>query len=84
MTTVTIHAEDDFATALREYAARLDKSINQAVKDLIAPVIGFCKSGTLKRENPWKSVYGCISRDDAASVRKAIAEQHVIDEDMWK
>lgn len=84
MTTVTIHAEDDFALALREYAARLDKSINQAVKDLLAPVLGLCKVGIAKRENPWKSVYGCISKDEASAIRAAIAEQHAIDEDMWK
>ena len=84
MTTVTIHAEDDFALALREYAARLDKSINQAVKDLLAPVLGLCKVGMPKRENPWKPLFGCIPREDASSIRKAIAEQHVIDEEMWK
>ena len=84
MTTVTIHAEDDFALALREYAARLDKSINQAVKDLLAPVLGLCKVGMTRRENPWKSLCGCISREEASSIRKTIAEQHAIDEEMWK
>ena len=84
MTTVTIHAEDDFALALREYAARLDKSINQAVKDLLAPVLGLCKVGMARRENPWKSLCGCISREEASSIRKTIAEQHAIDEEMWK
>ena len=59
MTTVTIHAEEDFAIALH---------------DGHAP----------NRVNQWKAVYGCISKKESAFVRKAIASQHVIDEEMWK
>ena len=29
MTTITIHSDDAFAAALREYAVRLGKSVNQ-------------------------------------------------------
>ena len=29
-------------------------------------------------------VYGSVSKEEADFVRKAIAEQHVIDEEMWK
>jgi len=84
MTTVTIHAEDAFATALREYADRLGKSVNQAVKDLISPVLGLCNADASDRVNRWKAVYGCIPKKEADAVRNAIAAQHSIDEEMWR
>ena len=31
-----------------------------------------------------ESVYGSVSKEEADFVRKSIAEQHVIDEEMWK
>ena len=84
MTTVTIHAEDAFATALREYADRLGKSVNQAVKDLLSPILGLNRENASNRVNQWKAVYGCISKKESDFVRKAIAAQHVIDEEMWR
>ncbi len=84
MTTVTIHAEDAFATALRAYADRLGKSVNQAVKDLLSPILGLHGDNVPNRVNQWKSVYGCIPKKEANFVRKAIAAQHVIDEEMWR
>jgi len=82
MTTMTIHAEDAFAVALRSYAARLGKSVNQAVKDLISPLIGYGESEA--RNNPWGKFYGCISSAEADCLRAVVAEQHRIDEDLWK
>ena len=84
MTTVTIHAEDAFATALRAYADRLGKSVNQAVKDLLSPILGLHGCSSSNRVNQWKAVYGCIPKKEAAFVRKTIAAQHTIDEEMWK
>ena len=84
MTTVTIHAEDAFATALRAYADRLGKSVNQAVKDLLSPVLGLHSCNPSNRENQWKAVYGCIPKKETDLIRKTIAAQHTIDEEMWK
>ncbi len=84
MTTVTIHAEDAFATALRAYADRLGKSVNQAVKDLLSPILGLHSCNSPNRVNQWKAVYGGIPKKEADFVRKAIAAQHTIDEEMWK
>ena len=84
MTTVTIHAEDEFVAALRAYADRLGKSVNQAVKDFLSPVLGLGSASAAKRENPWKTVYGCIPKKETDSLRKAIAAQHAIDEEMWR
>lgn len=83
MTTVTIHAEDAFAVALREYADRLGKSVNQTVKDLLSPVLGLIKVSASDRVNRWKAVYGCVPKKEADAVRNAIAAQHSIDEEMW-
>ena len=84
MTTVTIHADDAFATELRKYADRLGKSVNQAVKDLLSPVLGLNNGNVHNRVNQWKAIYGCIPQKEAEFVREAIAEQHVIYEEMWK
>ena len=85
MTTMTIHADDNFADAIRRYAERLGKSVNQAIKDAIAPIIGFSQDGdAAPRPNPWRDLYGCVPKEETASIREAIVAQHVIDEEMWK
>lgn len=85
MTTVTIHADDEFAIALRAYAARLGKSVNQTVKDYLAPILGLYHDESMeKRVNPWKRFCGCIPKDEADALRAVVAEQHVIDEEMWR
>lgn len=84
MTTVTIHAEEAFAVALRAYADRLDKSVNQTVKDLLSPVLGLIKVDASDRVNRWKTVYGCVPKKEADAVRTAIAAQHSIDREMWR
>lgn len=84
MTTVTIHVGDAFAAALRSYADRLGKSVNQAVKDLLSPILGLNSGNVPNRVNQWKSIYGCIPKKEAEFVREAIAAQHVIDEEMWR
>ena len=57
MTTVTIHAEDAFAAALREYADRLGKSVNQTVKDLLSPILGLIKVDESDRVNRLPAVH---------------------------
>ena len=85
MTTMTIHADDNFAEAVRRYAERLGKSVNQALKEAIAPIVGFSQDGNVvERPNPWRDLYGCIPREESVAIREAIAAQRVIDEEMWK
>ena len=43
MVTMTIHVDDAFAEALRAHARRSGKSVNQTVKDLLAPILGLVK-----------------------------------------
>lgn len=40
MTTMSIHVEDAFAQSLRSFAQKRGKSVNQAVKAILAPALG--------------------------------------------
>lgn len=81
MTTMTIHAEDDFAVALRAYARTLGKSVNQAVKDVFAPILGLAKP---EAESPWMRFYGASIKIDRQGWNRDLAEMRRIDEEMWR
>ena len=82
MVTMTIHVEDCFADALRVKAAEMGKSVNQAVKEMLLPFLGLA---THREElNPWLKLCGCVSKAEGRRMRSAIAEQDVVDEEMWK
>lgn len=83
MTTMTIHAEDDFATALREHARRQGKSVNQTVKDVFAPILGLV--AVEESKNPFMRFYGAAAREiDAEGWTRDLAEMRKVDEGMWK
>ena len=84
MTTMTIHADDVFAEALRTYARRSGKSINQTVKDLLAPILGIVKKRTGDADNPFMKYCGVLPKDKSVNLGKAIATQRRIDSEMWK
>ena len=52
MVTMTIHADDAFAEALRTYAEGLGKSVNQTIKDILRPILGLAQKKS-ERETPW-------------------------------
>ena len=85
MITMTIHADDVFAEALRVHARKSGKSINQTVKDLLAPVLGLVKK---KRAgdagNPFMKFCGVLPKGSAADLNRAVADQRRIDSEMWK
>lgn len=81
MTTMTIHAEDDFAAALRAYARSVGKSVNQAVKDVFAPILGLAEPA---EESPWVRFYGAGANADGQAWKRDLADMRRIDEDMWK
>ena len=84
MTTLTIHADDEFACALRAYASRIGKSVNQAVKDFLAPILGLnSKSADTKRSNPWEKFIGCVSKEETDAIRASVNEQHIFVMEMW-
>lgn len=83
MTTMTIHAEDDFAVALREYAAKLGKSVNRTVKDVFAPILGLAESEK-DRQNPWGRFAGALPDIDCACWDAEISSGRMVDAELWK
>lgn len=83
MTTMTIHAEDAFAEALRAYAAGLGKSVNRTIKDVFAPILGLSPRET-RKENPWCKFAGALPDIDCARWEGAIASARTIDAELWK
>lgn len=81
MVTMTIHADEQFAEALRAYADGLGKSINQTVKDILTPILGLSKEDN---ETPWSKFYGAMPEIDASAWNREINEMRAIDEEMWK
>ena len=82
MVTMTMHVEDYFADALRAKAAEMGKSVNQAVKEMLLPFLGL--AAHKEESNPWLKLCGCVSKAEGKRMRSAIAEQDVIDEEIWK
>ena len=78
MPTITIHADDLFAEALREYARRSRKSVNQTVKDLLSPILGIAKKHTDDKDNPFMKFCGVLPKADGADIETAINAQRVI------
>ena len=83
MVTMTIHAEEDFAIALRAYAAELGKSVNQTVKDVFAPILGLAWAQE-RKESPWKKFIGAMPDIDTSAWDRRIGEIRQVDEEMWK
>ena len=81
MVTMTIHADEPFAEALRAYADGLGKSINQTVKDILTPILGLAKKDN---ETPWSKFYGAMPEIDANAWNREINEMRTVDEEMWK
>ena len=84
MTTMTIHADEVFAEALRAHARISGKSINQTVKDLLAPILGIVKKRKDDTTNPFMKLCGVLPKDAASDMDKAIKAQRKIDAELWK
>lgn len=83
MSTITIHAEDYLAVALREHAERLGKSVNLAAKEILASALGLVAKP--KRRMPsFMKCAGMISHEAADELRAAQADFSRVDEEMWK
>lgn len=82
MVTMTMHVDEPFAAALRARAAGMGKSVNQLFKDVFAPFLGLVEHK--KETNPWMKFCGCIPKAEAELMRASLAEQDVVDEEMWR
>jgi len=86
MEALTFRAEPEFVMALKDYADKLGISVNAAIKEIVAPVIGFSKRlRTSKRpRNNLARFRGTLTKDDLAPIVAAQGDFSRIDEDMWK
>ena len=83
MTTVTIHADDTFAAAIREAALAAGQSVNKFVQIKLGQALGLLKGG--KRARPDFLDFGTpLSRAAAAELRSVQNDFSVVDEEMWK
>jgi len=83
MCTMTIHANEVFASALRDYAARLGKSVNQTVQELLAPKLGLGMAAA-EPENPFLACCGVVSEEDGKCLKKALNAHRKVDAELWK
>ena len=86
MEALTFRAEPEFVSALRNYADGLGISVNAALREIVAPVIGFSKRLRTSRRprNSLSRFRGTLTKDDLAPIMAAQADFSRIDEDMWK
>ena len=82
MNTMTIHADDVYAMALRAYAEKIGKSISQTVQILTAPKLGLARA--FKEENPFMELCGVLPKGGAAAMEAELAQHRNIDAEMWK
>ena len=86
METLTFRAEPEFVSALRSYADGLGISVNAALREIVAPVIGFSKRvRTVRRpRNSLSRFRGTLTDEDLAPIIAAQADFSGIDEEVWK
>lgn len=83
---MTFRAEPDFFAALKAYADKLGVSMNSAMKDIIAPVVGIGKTRHVADRplNDLGRFCGCLKDVDCCNLEAALADASKIDEEMWK
>ncbi|MBQ2628298.1 MAG: hypothetical protein IJG13_01340 [Kiritimatiellae bacterium] len=86
MEALTFRAEPEFISALKGYADGLGISVNAALREIVAPVIGFSKRLRTSRRprNTLSRFRGTLTKEDLAPIIAAQADFSRIDEDMWK
>ena len=86
MEALTFRAEPEFVAALRNYADGLGISVNAALREIVAPVIGFSKRLRTSRRprNSLSRFRGTLTKDDLSPIVAAQGDFSKIDEGMWK
>ena len=83
---LTFRADRRFIEALKAYADGLGVSVNNAMKDIIAPVIGLGKklrtSGSPR--NDLGRFCGCLKDIDCGNLEESLVDAGKIDVEMWK
>ena len=82
MAVITIHAEDYLAQAVRGYAERMGKSVNLAVKDLLAGALGITKAPSKRHD--MSRYCGILEKGEADEIKARISRFDCVDEELWK
>ncbi len=81
---LTFRAESDFIDAIRAYANKAGLSVNAALKEIIAPIIGFSRKRSSVPRNDLASFCGALKNVDCKELEATQAAFSEIDEEMWK
>lgn len=83
---ITFRAEPAFIEALRAQASRLGLSVNSAIREMLAPLLGFSRSApsTARPRNDLMRFCGRLKGVDATAMLEAQKDFERIDEEMWK
>lgn len=83
MTTLTIHADDELAAAIRAAAAESGQSVSKFIQATVGTALGVFK----RKKKPLPDFFDFgkpISREAAEELLSVQKDFEVIDEDMWK
>lgn len=83
---LTFRAEPRFIDALKAYADELGVSVNNAMKEIIAPVIGLGKKLRTSDapRNDLAKFCGCLKDIDCKNLEEALADSRKIDKELWQ
>ena len=84
MAALTFRAESDFIEAIRAYSEKAGLSINAALKEIIAPVIGFARRRSSAPRNDLSRFCGVLKDVDCSGLEAAQSAFSEIDAEMWK
>lgn len=83
-TALTFRAESELIDAIREYSKRVGLSVNAALKEIVAPVVGFSRRRATAPRNDLASFSGALKDVDCTELEETQAAFSEIDEEMWK
>ncbi len=81
---LTFRAENDFIKAIRAYSNKKGMSVNAALKEIIAPVIGFVRRRATAPRNDLEKFCGILKDVDCNELEATQSAFNTIDEEMWK
>ena len=81
---LTFRAESDFIDAIRAYSDKKGVSVNAALKEIIAPVIGFVRRRATTPRNDLEKFCGILKDVDCNELEATQSAFGTIDEEMWK
>jgi len=84
MTTMTIHADDALANAIRAAAADAGQSVNKFIQATMGAALGLFKSRKARPRPDFMDIGIGISKEGYEELMSVQKDFEVIDEEMWK